>query len=394
MSFEADEEILQDFLVEAGEILESMSEQLVALENNPEDMDLLNGIFRGFHTVKGGAGFLSLTPLVEICHITENIFDILRNGQRTADANLMDHILQALDMVNDMFDAVRGGDYPESAAPEFLAKLQTFVTGTDEETDSDPAANAGQPEQEISSEADASDDISDSEFDDLLSELNQNGNGAGKSSTEAESVSKEPASSEIVAASSDEITDDEFEKLLDELHGSGTFTAADSDDKIKPKEKAKPEPDKKAAASAVSPSDDISDDEFEALLDELHGKGGTVSTAKESSPAPKKPASAGDSEAIDDNEFEALLDELHGEGQGPVNKDSSTKGKEQKSASVASSPVSKPSASSATDKTPAKKPESKPAVEKKAAKNIHFWSLVNFIKVDLMGYLSWRKTSR
>ena len=57
MSFEQDEEILQDFLIEAGEILEALSEQLVELENNPDDADLLNAIFRGFHTVKGGAGF-------------------------------------------------------------------------------------------------------------------------------------------------------------------------------------------------------------------------------------------------------------------------------------------------------------------------------------------------
>ena len=64
MSFEVDEDILQDFLVEAGEILEQLQEQLVDLENNPEDADLLNAIFRGYHTVKGGAGFLSLTFLI------------------------------------------------------------------------------------------------------------------------------------------------------------------------------------------------------------------------------------------------------------------------------------------------------------------------------------------
>lgn len=62
MAFDVDEEILQDFLIEAGEILELLQEQLVSLENNPEDTDLLNAIFRGFHTVKGGAGFLGLAP--------------------------------------------------------------------------------------------------------------------------------------------------------------------------------------------------------------------------------------------------------------------------------------------------------------------------------------------
>ena len=57
MSFGEDDDILQDFLVEAGEILDKLSEQLVDLEQRPNDRDLLNAIFRGFHTVKGGAGF-------------------------------------------------------------------------------------------------------------------------------------------------------------------------------------------------------------------------------------------------------------------------------------------------------------------------------------------------
>ena len=57
MSFDADDDILQDFLVEAGEILEQLNEQLVDLEQSPEDMDLLNAVFRGFHTIKGGGRF-------------------------------------------------------------------------------------------------------------------------------------------------------------------------------------------------------------------------------------------------------------------------------------------------------------------------------------------------
>ena len=96
MTFEIDDEILQDFLVEAGEILELLSEQLVELENDVDNSELLNAIFRGFHTVKGGAGFLALTELVDVCHGAENIFDLLRNGQRSVNAELMDTILSAL----------------------------------------------------------------------------------------------------------------------------------------------------------------------------------------------------------------------------------------------------------------------------------------------------------
>ena len=85
--------------------LESLSEQLVELENDPDNADLLNAIFRGFHTVKGGAGFLSLVELVDACHGAENVFDILRNHQRSVTPELMDVILQALDTINDMFAA-------------------------------------------------------------------------------------------------------------------------------------------------------------------------------------------------------------------------------------------------------------------------------------------------
>ncbi|GAA5316931.1 MAG: hypothetical protein AseanaTS_21350 [Candidatus Pelagadaptatus aseana] len=106
MGFGDDEDILQDFLVEAGEILEQLSEQLVDLEQQPDDKDLLNAIFRGFHTVKGGAGFLQLNEMVECCHVTENLFDILRNGKREVTAELMDVVLQALDTVNGQFEQV------------------------------------------------------------------------------------------------------------------------------------------------------------------------------------------------------------------------------------------------------------------------------------------------
>ena len=113
----------KDFLVEAGEILEQLSEQLVKLENNPQDADLLNAIFRGFHTVKGGAGFLSMTELVDACHGAENIFDMLRQGQRTVTPELMDVILQALDTINEMFAHIQNGTQPEPADPHLLAEL-------------------------------------------------------------------------------------------------------------------------------------------------------------------------------------------------------------------------------------------------------------------------------
>lgn len=307
MSFEADEEILQDFLIEAGEILEEMSEQLVMLENDPQNMDLLNGIFRGFHTVKGGAGFLNLKPLVDICHITENIFDILRNGDRVADAELMDNILQSLDIVNEMFESVRSGEEPQNADPAFLELLGTFAKpAVETAVDSPQAASVQNDNVELFDSTgggnNEDEEISDDEFDALLDELN--GSNPKKSSSNVQHT-----------PTNEDITDDEFEALLDELHGDGQFDST----KVKDSE---PKAKSTANTSLPNAGDDITDDEFEALLDELHGKGGKLEqseSAKSPSNNQKSPvANDGAGELIDDSEFEALLDELHGAGKGPV----------------------------------------------------------------------------
>ena len=116
MSIDADDEILQDFLIEAGEILERLNEELLELEQRPDDVDLLNAVFRGFHTVKGGASFLSLEGLVQVCHRAEDVFNVLRNGERSVDTDLMDTVLQVLDVVNVMFAEVQQGEMPTPAA--------------------------------------------------------------------------------------------------------------------------------------------------------------------------------------------------------------------------------------------------------------------------------------
>ncbi|WP_175563207.1 Hpt domain-containing protein, partial [Pseudomonas aeruginosa] len=212
MSFDADEEILQDFLVEAGEILEQLSEQLVELESRPDDMDLLNAIFRGFHTVKGGAGFLQLNALVECCHIAENVFDILRKGERRVSSELMDVVLQALDTVNAMFDQVREQSEPTPATPELLAALARLA----EPEGAAPAEPVQAPP-------------------------------AAVPPAEPAAPPEAPAQS-----GSSDITDDEFEQLLDALQGDEAPASA------------------VAEASAAPAGDEISDAEFEALLDQLH----------------------------------------------------------------------------------------------------------------------------
>ncbi|WP_316674468.1 chemotaxis protein CheA [uncultured Tolumonas sp.] len=273
MGFEVDEDILQDFLVEASEILEQLSEQLVELEKRPDDRELLNAIFRGFHTVKGGAGFLSLGELVDVCHGAENVFDILRTGKQQISAELMDVILQALDTVNEMFGRVQNRDPLEPASPELLEALHHLADPTHI---AKVAATVAKPAVV-----------------------------APPAPVVPPPVVSTPVAS-TAGGSIDEITDDEFERLLDELHGPGKAPAVT------------------AAASSSDATGDITDDEFEALLDQLHGAGkhvGRPDTPPVSAAVPpplepvSSPASAGDE--ITDDDFEKLLDQLHGQGKGP-----------------------------------------------------------------------------
>ncbi|MCL2831189.1 MAG: chemotaxis protein CheA [Betaproteobacteria bacterium] len=121
------EDLLQDFLQEASDLLSDVDNKLVDLEKMPDDRGLLNDIFRGFHTIKGGAGFLSAAELVTLCHLTENLFDQLRNGELHLSPELMDVILGATKEVRIMFGDLAQGVQPQSAPREILDSLRHFV---------------------------------------------------------------------------------------------------------------------------------------------------------------------------------------------------------------------------------------------------------------------------
>ncbi len=192
------DDIAADFILEAQEILDRLGEQLVSLEQAPQDADQLNAVFRGFHTLKGGAGFLGIQAMVELCHAAEETLGMARSGQATLQAHHFDAAQQSLDYLQSMLDSVSAGTEPGYAPPELIAQFD--VNG--------PATPA-------------------------------------------------PAAATSPGSGGEMITDDEFEALLDQLHGDAAPTAV-----------------------AAPKKDDglIGEDEFEALLDQLHG--GAVPGAK------------------------------------------------------------------------------------------------------------------
>ncbi|SDF10435.1 chemotaxis protein CheA [Dyella sp. 333MFSha] len=245
MSVELDNELLNVFLIEARELLESLGEQLVDLEASPNDTELLNAVFRAFHTVKGGAGFLGLNPMVELCHRGEDLLNEARNGTIVLNAAFMDALLESLDLLNDMMRAADGGVPIEPAPRSLLDRL--LIPGR--AVSAAPVALAVPVSSPVAapSAPKAYDPIED-EFEAML---------------DAARTDRAPA-----PASSATINDDEFEALLDSLYGTG---APGADSAAVSASAPTPAPVVAAAAPLPSNNDAISDDEFEALLDSLHG---------------------------------------------------------------------------------------------------------------------------
>ncbi|MDO8179349.1 MAG: chemotaxis protein CheA [Undibacterium sp.] len=119
------DDMLKEFVVEALDLAINVEEHLLSLERNPGDMNTLNAVFRSFHTIKGGAGFMNLTAMVSACHLTENLFDALRTGQSPVTPIAIEAALEASGFVADQLTALSNGTNPDqlSTMPKSLEKL-------------------------------------------------------------------------------------------------------------------------------------------------------------------------------------------------------------------------------------------------------------------------------
>ncbi|MCD4667675.1 MAG: chemotaxis protein CheW [Sulfurimonas sp.] len=101
------QEILQDFLVESFELVEKLDEDLVELENTPEDLELLNGIFRVAHTVKGASSFLNFDVLTHLTHHMEDVLNKARHGELVITPDIMDVVLESIDLMKALLNTIR-----------------------------------------------------------------------------------------------------------------------------------------------------------------------------------------------------------------------------------------------------------------------------------------------
>ncbi|MGE8226502.1 MAG: chemotaxis protein CheA [Stenotrophomonas sp.] len=227
------DDIAADFILEAQEILDRLGEQLVTLEQAPHDSDQLNAVFRGFHTLKGGAGFLAIHPMVELCHAAEETLGMARAGKAELLAHHFDAAQQSLDWLQAMLDSVSSGTEPEHAPAALIAQFDVGAAPV--------VAAVAQP---VATPAGDSDLISEDEFEALLNELHGSGT---------------PGAQPIAAAKAgdDLIDEDEFEALLDQLHGGaapGAVAVQAIPAAPKPKPAATPAAPARPAAGAAKPA--------------------------------------------------------------------------------------------------------------------------------------------
>ncbi len=123
-----DQELIDGFLTETTELLDKLDDDLVTLEKSPSDMELLNGIFRSIHTVKGASSFLGFDLLVKVTHKTEDVLNRLRKGELVVNPEIMDVILEAVDLVKVLVGDIKAGEIVEREIDGTVTKLLPLLS--------------------------------------------------------------------------------------------------------------------------------------------------------------------------------------------------------------------------------------------------------------------------
>ena len=152
------QEILQDFLVEAFELVEKLDEDLVELESNPEDLELLNGIFRVAHTVKGASSFLNFDVLTHLTHHMEDVLNRARHGELKITPDIMDVILESVDLMKALLEKIRDTSSDDGIDVAACVARLDKITGGDGEVET-PVASAPVEEKVEEVVEDDDDDI-------------------------------------------------------------------------------------------------------------------------------------------------------------------------------------------------------------------------------------------
>jgi two-component system chemotaxis sensor kinase CheA len=210
------QEILQDFLVESFELLEQLDQDLVELEHRPEDLDLLNRIFRVAHTIKGASSFLNFDVLTHLTHHMEDVLNKARHGEILLDADIMDVVLESIDLMKTLLTTIRDTSQDEGIEVEACVLRLSAIT------DGDSASNAPvveevapvveEPVEDEPDYANMSDDDVEAEIQRLLEERQA----ADRAKREAKNEATEEVEEVDYSNMSDDDVEAEIQRLLEE----------------------------------------------------------------------------------------------------------------------------------------------------------------------------------
>jgi two-component system chemotaxis sensor kinase CheA len=146
------EDILEDFLVEAFEMIEQLDQDLVELENSPEDLDLLNRIFRVAHTIKGSSSFLNFDVLTKLTHHMEDVLNKARKSELVITPDIMDVVLESIDMMKELLEYIRDNKTDQDShidITDIVVRLDTISSGGElSEVESSPAPAQDEDKQD------------------------------------------------------------------------------------------------------------------------------------------------------------------------------------------------------------------------------------------------------
>jgi two-component system, chemotaxis family, sensor kinase CheA len=213
------QEILQDFLVESFELIEQLDQDLVELESRPDDLDLLNRIFRVAHTIKGASSFLNFDVLTHLTHHMENLLNMARHGDLVIDADVMDVILESIDLMKALLVRIRdsGEDSGLEVNPCVL-RLDAVASGTPIPSAEAPSAPAT-PEPAVASAVEEEPDYSGMSEEEVEAEIERliavrQAEDAAKRASNAAAVVPESEDEPDYSGMSEEEVEAEIERLI------------------------------------------------------------------------------------------------------------------------------------------------------------------------------------
>jgi len=213
------QEILEDFLVEAFEMIEQLDNDLIELENSPEDLDLLNRIFRVAHTIKGSSSFLNFDVLTHLTHHMEDVLNKARRGELSITPDVMDVVLESTDKMKGLLEHIKetGSDEGAVDVAPTVRRLEAILNGG--ETQEPPAAEPEPEPEPVEEEKDLSEmseEEVEAEIERLLAQRQEEDRKRREAKRAAEAAGEKPEESEEkdLSEMSEEEVEAEIERLL------------------------------------------------------------------------------------------------------------------------------------------------------------------------------------